>query len=373
MLLMAATAMAAEDLARRSTAETRWASFENPSAGKGTAARENRGAKGHPADRLAAGETKTLMTAEGPGEIRRIWITVIDRNPDMLQSLRLNMHWDGAKTPAVSVPLGDFFGAILGRTSAFENELFANPEGRSFNCYIPMPFRTGARVTLTNESGRMLTHLFYDIDFLKKKAADEGQYYFHATWRRERRTTLGQDFEILPAVKGEGRFLGAHVGVVVNPENTGWWGEGEVKMYIDGDGELPTLAGTGTEDYIGTGWGQGLYHNRFQGCLVADKATGEYGFYRYHVPDPVYFRKDIRVTLQQIGGGSRKEMEALAAKGVVKPVSLDVDGKLVRLLEPHEPVPPTAPGKKDPWMNVYRRDDVSAVALFYLDRPENDF
>lgn len=375
-LLVAASVLPAADgdlARRRRDADTRWASFENPGAAKGAGGRENRGAKGHAFDSVRRGETKTLLDVKGAGEIRRIWLTVRERDPEMLRALRLDMFWDGAGRPAVSVPLGDFMGAMLGRPVAFENELFANPEGRSFNCYIPMPFRSGARVTLTNESGRDLPYLFYDIDLLRAAKPDPDALYFHAAFRRERSTGLGRDFEILPRIHGEGRFLGAHFGVMVHPDNTGWWGEGEVKMYIDGDTEYPTIAGTGTEDYIGTGWGQGVYHNRFQGALLGDKAAGQYTFYRYHIPDPVYFHKDIRVTIQTMGGDSKDKIVEAMKKGVpLQPVTIDDDGKLVKLLEGAAPPSlETHPAPASSWVNVYRRDDWSVVAFFYLDSPES--
>ncbi len=352
-------------------AQTRWATFENPTAAKGAAARENRGAKGHPSDPFAAGETKTLLDVKGAGSVRRIWITIPLRDPQMLRSLRLEMFWDGARTPAVSVPLGDFFGAIHGSAVRLENELFSNPEGRSFNCYIPMPFKTGARITLANDSTRNIDNLFYDVDTLITAKPDPDAFYFHASWRRERWTQLARDFEILPAILGEGRFLGAHIGVIARPDVTGWWGEGEVKMYVDGDKELPTIAGTGTEDYIGTGWGQGLFQSRYQGSVVNDEKARMFGFYRYHIPDPVYFHKELRVTIQQMGGDEKSKVVDMLKRGVdIRPVTVDNKGRLTRLLDTggdllKDPSPGTS------WVNIYQRQDVSAVAFFYLDRPEN--
>ena len=374
VLVVSLLPVSASDLAkRRPGAHTHWSSFENPTAGKGAGGSENRGAKGHAFDSIAVGETKTLLDVKGAGEVRRIWFTVRDRDPEMLRALRLDIYWDGRPTPAVSVPVGDFFGAILGRPVAFENELFANPEGRSFNCYIPMPFRTAARVTVTNESARHIAHFFYDIDMLVLDKPDPDSLYFHAHWRRERWTTLGRDFELLPQVRGEGRFLGVHVGVITHPDNVGWWGEGEVKMYIDGDRELPTIVGTGTEDYIGTGWGQGTFHQRYQGSLVSDSKTGQYAFYRYHIPDPVYFNKELRVTMQQIGGDTKAKMTAVQKRGVaMRPVSMDQGGKFAKLNESEGAVElDKLDAPDDAWVNVYRRDDWSAVALFYLDKPEN--
>lgn len=356
-------------------AESRWVSFENPTGAKGEGGQSNKGGKGAACDGLPAGQTRTLLELAGSGEIRRMWFTIRERDPHMLRALRLDMYWDGAATPAVSVPFGDFFCAILGRTAKMENEFFCNPEGRSFNCYIPMPFHNGAKVTITNESKRDVAQLFYDIDCIVTSKPDPEALCFHASWRREPSTPLDKDFEILPAIKGKGRFIGAHIGVIAHPENVGWWGEGEVKMYVDGDTEWPTIVGTGTEDYIGTGWGQGLFQCRFQGSLVADGENGQYGFYRYHVPEPIYFHKDLRVTIQHMGGASKKQVLEMQEKGIeVKPVSLgnDNQGRFVRLLEESQPVDLAKHDSPDgAWVNYYRRDDYSAVALFYLDAPEN--
>ncbi|MGE5647575.1 MAG: glycoside hydrolase family 172 protein [Acidobacteriota bacterium] len=373
-LLLSIAGAADGDLARRrKDAETRWVSFENPTGAKGQAARENRGAKGHPFDSLKAGETKTLLNVEGAGSVRRIWLTIQNRSPKMLRSLRLEMFWDHASEPAVSAPLGDFFGAILGRLTAFDNELFSSPEGRSFNCVIPMPFRKGAKITLTNESGVDVPELFYQIDYVATPKPDEDSLYFHAYFNRVRWTNLGEDFEFLPRVRGEGRFLGVHFGVITNPVYTGWWGEGEVKMYVDGDTALPTLSGTGAEDYIGTGWGQGVFRNRYQGCLLADDKLGQYSSYRYHVPDPVYFHKDLRVTIQSLGGEEKAKVLEMLAKGApLKPVTIGGKGTLIKLLELDQ-APDLASPKfpDDAWINSYRRDDWSSVAFFYLDSPVN--
>src|SRR5690606_4329472 len=131
--------------------------------------------------------------------------------------------------------------------------------------------------------------------------------------RRENMTKLRQDMTILPKVEGRGRFLGCNLGVRLHPAMTGfWWGEGEVKVYIDGDKEYPTLCGTGTEDYIGTGYGQGYFTHRYQGNQFIGKLFSAFGFYRFHLPDPLFFHKDIRVTIQVMGGPSYEQMiEAL--------------------------------------------------------------
>jgi hypothetical protein len=338
--------------------ETRWASPENPRGERAAGGRENAGRKGRPSVPLKAGEQVTLAEVKGAsGTVRRIWLTVNDRSPRMLRGLRIDMYWDGAANPAVSAPLGDFFGVGLGRTAAFESALFSNPEGRSFNSVVPMPFRSGMRIMITNESGRDLPMLFYDVDYTLGDKHGADALYFHAHWRRESPTTMQKDYEILPRMEGRGRFIGANLGVISNQQLyfRSWWGEGEVKVYLDGDRELPTLNGTGTEDYIGTGWGQGAYAHRFQGCPIADHDRMQYAFYRYHIPDPVWFRKDVRVTIQQIGYMGKGEMGEMyhAKKPIYKAGAGRVESdKLTEGL-------------------FEREDDWSSVAYFYLDRPEN--
>jgi len=339
--------------------ETRWASPENPSGERGAGGRANGGRKGAPTIAIKAGASAVLAEArDTPGTVRRIWMTIPDRGPRMLRGLRLDMYWDGAARPAVSAPLGDFFGVGLGRMATFESALFSNPEGRSFNSVVPMPFRKGMRIVMTNESGADLPELFYDINYTLGDRHPPGALYFHAHWRRENPTSLQQDYEILPRVEGRGRYLGTNIGVTTDRRaffNT-WWGEGEIKIYLDGDRELPTLVGTGTEDYVGTAWGQGQYANLYQGSPVADEGAGQWSFYRYHIPDPVYFRRDLRVTMQQIGyladhsrGGLVREGRRLYRAGPGR-VEFDI----------------TKDGKFE------RSDDWSSCAYFYLDRPENN-
>lgn len=338
--------------------ESRWASGENPKGEKGKAGQANGGRKGSATVQIKAGESRVLAAVSGAsGMVRRIWMTFPDRSPRMLRSLRIDIYWDGAKTPAVSAPLGDFFGIGLGQTAVFQSALFSDPEGRSFNCFIPMPFKTGMEIVMTNEGGSNLDELWYDVDYTVGDQHPANMLYFHAHFRRESPTRLQLDYELLPRVTGRGRYLGANIGVIVNQKeyfNT-WWGEGELKIYLDGDRELPTMSGTGTEDYIGTGWGQGQYAHLFQGSPVADERNMRWCFYRYHIPDPIYFYKDIRVTIQQIGyladhsrGGIVRTGRRLyrAGPGLVE-MDVTKDGKFER------------------------SDDWSSCAYFYLDSPES--
>jgi hypothetical protein len=234
-----------------------------------------------------------------------------------------------------------------------------------------MPFRKGARVTFTNESAEDLPQLYYEIDATVGEEQPPDALYFHATWRRERWTTLGKDFEILPRVEGRGRYLGAHIGILGHPQNDGWWGEGEVKVYLDGDREWPTLVGTGTEDYIGTAYGQGTFSSRYSGSLVVDERARVFSFYRHHLPDPVWFYEEARVTLQQMGASSKDRTLVLMRGGAeVQPISLvQLTGPFHGLLDQGKTL--DDPSVPNGIAMMYRRDDVSAVALFYLDRPEN--
>jgi hypothetical protein len=353
--------------------QTRWQSFENRTGEKGKGGMENRSAKGHAMDVIPAGRTVSLLNVEGSGIVRRMWITISDRSSVMLRALKIEAFWDGAGTPAVSAPFGDFFGVGLGRRVPFENEFFSDPEGRSFNCILPMPFHKSARITVTNESDRDLQMIFYDVDYTLSEKADRTALYFHCYWNRENPTTLERDFEILPKVSGKGRFLGMNAGVKANPEYRGsWWGEGEVKVFLDGDSGFPTLCGTGTEDYIGSAWGQGKFANRYQGCPVADEQKAEWAFYRFHVPDPVYFESNCRVVLPQIGGNAKEKVSEMVKAGIlIKPISVHNAPVFVKLLE-MDPLPDLSdPKLPDGWVNFFRQDDVSATAYFYLDKPEN--
>ena len=349
---------------------TRWFSPENPLGEPGRGGVENRGAKGRPYVGLPAGGSVELMALGGSGTVCRIWATVSDRSAEAMRSLRIEMFWDGCATPAVSAPFGDFFGVGLGRRAAFESALFSDPEGRSFNCFVPMPFRTGARVVATNEGARDVSHLFYDVDVLTGVEHPAEALYFHACWRRERPNALGEEFAILPFVAGSGRFLGCNAGVACDPRYEGlWWGEGEVKVRLGGE-RGATLCGTGTEDYVGTAWGQGRFAHRTQGCPVAEE--GLYAFYRYHLDDPVFFDGGCQVGIQTMGGGGREAVLRLLDAGVpMVPAAVDAGRGMVPLLAGDVARDPRSVGLPEHGCNFWRQDDWSATAYFYLDRPES--
>ncbi len=353
-------------------AASRMISFENATGAPGQGGLENNGAKGHATETIEAGGKRILADYSGSGIVQRIWCTVSERTPVMLRSLRLQLFWDDATSPAVDVPLGDFFGIGLGQKRPFESAFFSDPEGKSFNCFIPMPFRQHVKMVFLNESAKPV-NLFYDIDLLATAQPDTNALYFHAYWNRAMKNPPGTDYEILPAVQGKGRFLGTNIGVITDSlYGTTWWGEGEVKMYIDSDSLHPTINGTGTEDYVGAAWGLGTFNHQYQGCLVADGKSGYYAFYRYHVPDVILFSKKLKVTIQEIGGTDLATARKLyQAQVPMKPVVANsIHGYLKLNAMPDAP-PITDKQFQPGGVLFYRSDDYSSTAYFYLDKPAN--
>lgn len=358
--------------------QTRWISPENPTGEPGMGGLTNKGAKGNAFYIVAPGETQALFDVKGAGIINRMWMSgTIGVNSVQRRAVRIDMFWDGVAKPAVSAPIGDFFGIGLGLSAKFDNELFSSPEARSFNFTIPMPFRTSALITITNESPEEVW-IWYDINYLSMNKLPADAMYFHTYWNRNAATTLGEDYIILPRVEGRGRYIGTNIGVIGDSIYRGtWFGEGEVKVFLDGDNEYPTLVGTGTEDYIGTGWGQGNFASSYFGSLVSDKDNDIYAFYRYHITDPVYFHRECMVTIQQIGNSTKPEIIKMNAKGAnITPVWFlgKKEGRTVqrRLLD--EENPPAIEDDEFPVTstNFYRSDDVSATAYFYLDKPSSN-
>jgi hypothetical protein len=226
---------------------------------------------------------------------------------------------------------------------------------------------------LTNEGAKRV-NIFYDVDSHSVARQPDDALYFHAWWHRERATVPGRDFDILPRIQGHGRFLGSSISVLTNPAyEQSWWGEGEAKIRLDGDREHASLVGTGTEDFIGSAWGQGAYVNRFQGSPIATWDNGGlWSFYRFHISDPVWFHSDIQVSIAQLGGAPRPDVVRFQKNGApLIPVSVD-DGDRAKgffsLLATGQKV--TDPKLPDAWTIYYRSDDVAAVAYFYLDRPD---
>jgi hypothetical protein len=235
-----------------------------------------------------------------------------------------------------------------------------------------MPFRKGMRITLANEGPDVLYQFYYEIDYTLGDPHGKGLLYFHARYRSANPTSRLEDYRILPEVRGRGRFLGAFVGVAADTKSYGlsWWGEGECKIWLDGDGESPSLCGTGAEDWIGTAWElAGPHWGRTQGCHLADAARQRYGFYRWYLDDPVCFSRRIVVAMQQIGSWKPHAIASMRASGMeirhAGPFSGAGGPEGARMvdLEGLE--------ERQPYGLFERRDPWSSCAFFCLDRPEN--
>ncbi|MCP4975323.1 MAG: DUF2961 domain-containing protein [Maribacter sp.] len=359
--------------------ETRWISSENKMGKKGEGGMTNKGAKGDAFSMIGPKDTLVVFNQNGSGIITKMWMAnSFAWSLENRRKISINIYWDGEEKPAVSVPFTDFFSIGLGLMRPFENEFFSMPEGRSFNCAIPMPFRKAAKIEIVNQTDKFVM-FYYKINMLSVPKLADDVLYFHAYWNRDTTTTKGVDYTVLPSVEGRGRYLGTNIGVIGNEKYRGtWFGEGEVKIYLDGDEQYPTLSGTGTEDYIGTGWGQGEYINKIQGSTVSNKEHDIYTFYRFHTYDPVYFHQDCRVTLQQIGNSTKSRIVEMNKNGAdIEPVwtYVEKDGynAAKRFLDMDDP--PKVDSDDFPEntsTNFYRSDDVSATAYFYLDRPSSN-
>lgn len=344
--------------------ETKWFTPENINGEKGKGGMANYGRKGSPCVLFAPGETIVLADIKGSGTIRRIWATLFGRSPEALRGIKIEIYWDGAETPAVQAPFGDFFGHTLGSMVTFENACFSSPEGRSFVCYIPMPFHKSARVQIVNESIHG-NGIYYEVDCTVGEKHSDEMLYFHSFWNRENMTTFRNDFRILPKINGKGRFLGTIIGVRQHPLMYDfWWGEGEVKVYLDGDTDYPTLCGTGTEDYIGSGWAQDKFINRYQGCPFMSDNKQSIGYNRFHIPDPIYFYSDISITTQVMGGVHYGKMLEIMDKDPNMRFMKAGNGSEYFTREELE-------ADLNHILVIERFDDYCAVAYWYMDSAEN--
>ena len=339
--------------------QSRWITFENPTGAKGAGGQADQGRKGSACKTIRPGETVTLADVAGPGIIRRIWCTISSgKQPELLRGIVLRISSDDQTIPSVEAPFQDFFGSPFALGLPFETAHFSNPEGRSFNCFVPMPFHKRARIVFENQSQRE-TILFYEVDCTLGDDLPKDLCYFHAHYRRENPTQPTKDFQILPQISGKGRFLGCNVGVraLGDYRDGPWFGEGEVKIYLDGDRSLPTLVGTGTEDFVGSGWGLAKFDHLYQGCLLTEKDDGVWGFYRYYLQEPVYFHTTLRVDLQQISGAKAHVLKKMSPQ----------DFPLVA--STHEKFDPAQHANDDKYICIEAPQDVCATAYWYQTLP----
>ena len=293
-----------------SNSSTRSISAENPTGepsggahadpkGSGPASRLGKGWKVRPYLTLEPGATTTLAEIDGPGVIQHIWITV---DVSAYRSCILRIYWDGEETPSVEVPVADFFANSHGlRYDVNSIPVAVNPRG-GFNCYWPMPFRRKALITVENQHFDEIRAWFYQIDYALDDTPDDAAY-FHAQYRQSLTTRELPEHTLIDGLQGRGHYVGTALGWTQMSE--GWWGEGEIKFYIDGDDEYPTICGTGTEDYFGGAWCFGdTYSTPYLGYPLWTHEPNEvpkHGLYRWHILDPIRFREDLKVTIQALG------------------------------------------------------------------------
>lgn len=347
------------DVSRIVAGTTRSISAENPTGAKSggaqaepgndphtsAAARElGRGWKVRPCLKdLMPGQSHVLADVEGPGVIQHIWCTVLH---GVQRWLALRVFYEGMEEPSIEVPLGDFFANGVDGSALVNSAMIAvNPKG-GMNSYWPMPFRRRIRIEITNDGPEKINEFFYQVSYAQQSVADDAGY-LHACWRRGLTTRKHPEHVILDGAadgaQGRGHYVGTYL--VWNQLSNGWWGEGEIKMFIDGDpADAPTICGTGTEDYFGGAWGfvmdhasdmrpttySTLYLGYPQAVYGATAPRGPivpvHGLYRWHVPDPIRFERELRVTMQALGWWPG---------GVYQPLT----------------------------------DDIASTALWYLDRP----
>lgn len=304
------------NIALLSSAETRSINAENPNGAKAGGARAipqpgeasevlGEGWKVRPCITVASGETVTLAEIDGPGLIQHIWITV---EPMAYRTCILRMYWDGEETPSVECPLGDFFCHGQGdRHNVVSMPIAVNPSG-GFNSYWPMPFRKHCRMTIENTWGKDIGGFFYQISYALQEVPAEAAY-LHAQWRRSVTPMDCPEHVILDGVKGQGHYVGTFLSWM--SFSCGWWGEGEIKFFMDCDGQYPTICGTGTEDYFGGAWcfydnkgKEEAYSTPFLGMPMARRVETKpaaFDLYRWHIMDPIRFKQDLKVTMQALG------------------------------------------------------------------------
>ncbi|MDD2213551.1 MAG: DUF2961 domain-containing protein [Oscillospiraceae bacterium] len=310
-----------DTLFRLSDAQSRSISPENPDGRPGGGARATleqgsaaraardlgRGWKVNPYTEIAAGSTLTLAAIDGPGALQHIWLTPTGQ----WRSCILRIYWDGQPQPSVEAPVGDFF------CSGWQqyNQISALPvcvnPGSAFNCYWTMPFKKHCRITLENQAARPVTY-YYQIDYVLTEVPEDAAY-FHAQFRRVNPLPYKSVYTILDGVTGPGHYVGTYLAWGSN--NSGWWGEGEMKFYLDEDETCPTICGTGTEDYFCGSYNFEDPHTHDHYAAFSTPYSGFYtlktdqlylsqrrfGLYRFHITDPVRFKRKLAVTIQALG------------------------------------------------------------------------
>jgi len=263
------------------------------------------GWKVNPFIRIKPGETFTIAQIEGSGAIQHIWMTPTGN----WRFTIIRIYWDDETEPSVECPVGDFFSMGWNEYAPLNSLAVCVNPGSAFNCYWTMPFRKKCRITMENINDKDPMTLYYQVDYILTDVPSDAAY-FHAQFRRMNTNTTS-DYTIIDNVKGKGQYVGVYLAWGVN--NNGWWGEGEIKFFMDGDSKFPTICGTGTEDYFCGSYNfdrEGKYKEfctAYSGLHQVIRPDGAYksqqrfGLYRWHIKDPVRFEKDLKITIQDLG------------------------------------------------------------------------
>jgi hypothetical protein len=263
------------------------------------------GWKVNPFIRINSGETFTIADIEGPGAVQHIWMTPTGNWRFSI----IRFYWDDEKEPSIECPVGDFFGMGWGVYAPLNSlPVCVNP-GSAFNCYWTMPFRKKCKITIENVNPQEAMTLYYQIDYTLTTVPEDAAY-LHAQWRRTN-PNVTSDYTIIDNVKGKGHYVGVYMAYGIN--NNGWWGEGEIKFFMDDDSQYPTICGTGTEDYFcgSYNFDHGGQYKEFctpyAGLHQVIRPDGVYksqqrfGLYRWHIVDPIRFEKNLKITMQDLG------------------------------------------------------------------------
>ncbi len=266
-----------------------------------------KGWKVNPFIEVRGGETFTIAEMDGPGAVQHIWMTPTG----VWRFSILRFYWDDETTPSIEVPLGDFFGMAFNEYAPLNSLAVTVNPGSAFNCYWKMPFRKKCKITIENINKKEPMRLYYQIDYTLTEVGDD-EAYFHAQFRRSNPTTNSL-YTLVDGIKGKGQYVGTYLAWNVN--NNAWWGEGEIKFYMDGDTQYPTINGTGTEDYFCGSYNFENPHTKqyqefstaYAGMHQVIRPNGLYlsqqafGMYRWHILDPIRFEKDLKITIQDLG------------------------------------------------------------------------
>ncbi len=286
------------------------------------------------------GETYTVLDENGPGEITHVWFTIADPERYHLKKIVLRMYWDNESTPSVEAPIGDFFGLGLGDYFTYQSAPLAAGEANALNCFFPMPFKKHARITITNQGHDPINALYYNIDYRAyQRPLPADTLYFHARYNQcapcqavegNGKNLEGKNNYVWVKAKGRGQFVGVTMSVLENAD--GWWGEGDDMFFVDGE-KLPSINGTGTEDYFLGAWdfgGKPFDYQLFGAPVVGPERQGSrWSVYRFHFDSPITFTKSLRATIEHGAANDRGDNFYSVAYWYQT--------------EPHAPFPPLPP------------------------------